>query len=65
MHDELVLSPFERQIVGPHGAILLRRNDAHASDCAVAIRRRRQPAWSRFNCGFVVAGAKADDRVGS
>ena len=55
MPDELILSPFEREVVGPHGAILLRRNPAHASQCSAAIRRRSHPAWSQFNCGFTVS----------
>jgi hypothetical protein len=60
MHDELILSPFRHNIVGPQGAILLRRNTEHAERCAAAIRRRRHPAWSQFNCGFKVAeGAEA------
>jgi hypothetical protein len=54
---ELILSPFEREIVGPHGAIVLRRNRQHAGDCAQAIRRRNHPGWSQFICGFRVAEA--------
>jgi hypothetical protein len=55
MHDEMIVSPFERAIVGPQGAILLRRNVSHAERCAEAIRRRCHPGWSQFNCSFRVA----------
>jgi hypothetical protein len=55
MPEDLILSPFERAIVGPHGAILLRRNPAHAKHCSEAIRRRDQPAWSQLNCSFTVS----------
>lgn len=54
MTDELILSPFDREIVGWQGQIILRRNPRHANDCATAIRRRKQPGWSRFVCGFQV-----------
>lgn len=54
MADELPAREFEREIVGPQGAILLRRNAEHAKHCAATISRRRHPAWSRFNCGFRV-----------
>lgn len=54
MADELIRSPFEREVVGMQGAILLRRNQAHAEHCVTAISRRRHPGWSQFKCGFRV-----------
>jgi hypothetical protein len=54
-HDELILSPFERSIVGPQGAVILRRNQRHAEECAARIRRRKHPGWSQFDCSFRVS----------
>lgn len=54
MPDEIMPCPFERRIIGGHGAVLLRRNKEHAAHCAKAIQRRSHPAWSRFNCDFTV-----------
>jgi hypothetical protein len=54
MEGELNMCPFERRVVGRGGAILLRRNEAHARECRTAIRRRRHPGWSSFNCTFHV-----------
>ena len=52
MNEELILSPFERQIVGPQGAVILRRNPGHVEECAARIRRRKHPAWSQFDCSY-------------
>jgi hypothetical protein len=49
MNDEQPSCPFERAIVGQHGAYLARHNPKHSKLCAKAIRRRDQPAWSRFS----------------
>jgi hypothetical protein len=52
---ELTPCPFDRRIVGPHGAILLRQNHDHAKQCVTAIRRRTQPHWSQLKCDYEVA----------
>lgn len=52
MPDELTFCPFERRNVGPHGAILLRRNVSHEKKCVVTIRYRNHPLWSQHMCGF-------------
>lgn len=57
MNDEIPYQPFERDIIGPHGAILLRRNRSHAKDCVKAIQRRTHPAWSMLNCSYRVLEA--------
>jgi hypothetical protein len=54
MPDEIILSAFEREWTGRHASVLVRRNHSHAGQCSAAIRRRKQPAWSRFDCGFQV-----------
>lgn len=54
-HEELIFCPFERRITGPHGAVLLRRNQSHAKQCVRAIGRRNHPSWSRLRCDYEVA----------
>lgn len=59
MPGEFIACPFERRIVGYHGAILLRSNHDHAKLAATAIRRRSHPAWSRLSDDIRVELAKA------
>lgn len=57
MVTEIWLSPFVRSVEGLRGTVVLRRNAEHADACAVAIRRRRHPAWSQLNSSFEVQEA--------
>jgi hypothetical protein len=57
MDDEINPCPLERQIVGPQGAILLRRHHQHVERCVKAIARRSQPGWSRFHDRYQIEEA--------
>lgn len=57
MSDELPFSPFERRNVGPHGAILLRRNREHEKRCISTLRFRQHPAWSQHTCAITIEEA--------
>jgi hypothetical protein len=59
MTEELILCPFERSVIGPQGAILLRRHERHARLCSDAIRRRNHPAWSSLRTDYRVTGDAA------
>lgn len=48
---------FERRNVGPHGAILLRRDRWHEKLCVQTLRYRQHPAWSEHACGLRVTEA--------
>ena len=48
---------FERRIVGPQGAVLLRRHIPHVKQCVKAIQRRDHPEWSSQRTDFRVEEA--------
>jgi hypothetical protein len=47
MNDWFTGDPFDREIAGLRGTVLVRRNADHTKLCVKAIRRRTPPAWSR------------------
>ena len=55
MNYDLILSPFDREVIGAKGHILARRNREHEKAVVSAIRHRDHPGWSSMGPAVRVA----------